>query len=74
MRVEGQLTTSFSIGTTQPIAAPTTTIIPGTILIVMRASFHWTAMATMNEEKNSEIPVTAVKSFSAIPWVMRFPS
>jgi hypothetical protein len=37
--------------------APVTKIIAGTMVIVIKASFHCTASATMNEEKKSDRPV-----------------
>ena len=57
-----------------PMQLPTASIMAGTMLIVIRASFHWTARATTNAEKKSDIPITHVYSFSAMPWLMRFPS
>lgn len=30
------------------------------MLIVIKASFHWTAKATTKAEKNIEMPITAV--------------
>jgi hypothetical protein len=46
----------------------------GTTVIVMRASFHWTAIATMYAEKKSEMPWARVYNFSAMPWLTRLPS
>ena len=51
-----------------------TTTIAGIILMVMSASFHWTARATMKAEKNNESPWTMAHNFYAMPWLMRLPS
>lgn len=56
-----------------PMHIAVTTNITGTMLKVMRESFHCTVRATMNAEQNVERAWTTNASFSAIPWLTLFP-
>lgn len=49
-------TTLASIGASKAIHTPVIRKMAGMILITIRASFHWTANATMKPEKKSEVP------------------
>jgi hypothetical protein len=62
-----RLTTLASIGASRAMHTPVITKMAGMILITIRASFHWTANATMKPEKKSEMPWMQVYSFSAMP-------
>jgi len=55
------------MGASMPMHTPVIRKMAGIMLITIRASFHWTAIATMKPEKKSEMPWTHVKSFSAVP-------
>jgi hypothetical protein len=50
------LTTLASIGASSAMHTPVIKKMAGMILMTMRASFHWTASATMKPEKKREIP------------------
>lgn len=50
-----------------------TTIIVGTILIVIRVSFHCTTKATMKAVTKVDTPWIVSESFSEIPLLTLFP-
>lgn len=61
------ITIRDSMGASRVRHPAITRIMAGTTLMMMRASFHWTASATIYAEKNSEMPWASVYNFSAMP-------
>lgn len=60
MNIESRLTISASRGKMARMTDPTERKMAGMMLMVMSASFHCTASATIYAEKKSEMPVTQV--------------
>lgn len=52
----GRLTIRASIFESIPMQTPVTKNMAGMMVMTMRASFHWTASATMYAEKKSDMP------------------
>ena len=52
---------------------PTNRNIAGTMLMVINANFHWTAMATMKAAKNVATAWKKIDSFSAMPELILLP-